>query len=217
MSIRPIYLDNNATTPTDPRVIRAMDPWWFENCGNPHSGDHWFGWTANQAVEKARLQVASLIGADENDILFTSGATEANNLSLLGAAGCRGEDRRKVIVSAVDHKCVLESAAALKRLGFSVDVTPVDSEGVIDLDVLSKLLDEHTSIVSVMLVNNEIGTIQPIEEAGELTRAAGALLHVDAAQAIGKIAGNNCGSPKAGPAILRDAGWPEWNQGPRAA
>jgi cysteine desulfurase len=183
VSIRPIYLDNNATTPTDPRVIEAMNPWWFENCGNPHSGDHWFGWTANQAVEKARLQVASLIGGDENDILFTSGATEANNLSLLGAAGCRGEERRKVIVSAVEHKCVLESASALKRMGFSVDVAPVDSEGIIDLDVLSKLLDERTSIVSVMLVNNEIGSIQPIEEVSKLCASVGAWLHCDAAQA----------------------------------
>lgn len=183
MPIRPVYLDNHATTPTDPQVVSAMDPWWREHFGNPHSGDHWFGWMANQAVESARNSVAELIQAGADEIIFTSGATEGNNLSIIGAGRARAEDRTHIVVSAIEHKCVLESAAQLKREGFSVDVAPIDHNGFVQLDVLDELITDRTALVSVMLVNNEIGTIQPIAHVSELCRAAGAWLHCDAAQA----------------------------------
>ena len=183
ISAQPIYLDCHATTPLDPVVAKAMRPWWEEGFGNPHSGDHWFGWQANQAIETARAEVAALIGADAGEIVFTSGATEANNLALLGAARGGATEREKILVSAIDHKCVIEAAAALGREGWRIELIPVDSNGIIRLDVLETLLGDNTAIVSVMAVNNEIGTIQPIETIGQLCQEAGALFHCDAAQA----------------------------------
>jgi cysteine desulfurase len=177
-----IYLDCHATTPLDPLVADAMRPWWEERWGNPHSNDHVFGWEANQAVENARENVASLIGAGADEIIFTSGATEANNLAILGAARGGQKNRTQILISAVEHKCVLEAAAALQREGREVHRIPVDSDGIIRIEELERLVDENTALVSVMAVNNEIGTLQPIEEVGRLCRAAGAWFHCDAAQ-----------------------------------
>lgn len=180
----PIYLDCHATTPVDPAVLEAMLPWWQEGFGNPHSSEHWFGWQAHQAVEEARAAVSSLIGAAVEEVVFTSGATEANNLALIGGAQARHPHRSHLIVSAIEHKCVLESVAFLQRRGWEVDILPVDHEGVVQLDVLTNLLTEDTALVSVMAVNNEIGTIQPLEAIGELCSAYDAWFHCDAAQAL---------------------------------
>ena len=182
-SAKPIYLDYHATTPLDPAVAEAMRPWWEEGFGNPHSGDHWFGWQANQAIETARIEVATLIGADAGEIVFTSGATEANNLALLGAARGFARGRRQILVSAIEHKCVIEAAAALGRESWQIDIIPVDHDGLIKLDALEKLISYNTAIVSVMAVNNEIGTIQPIDAIGQMCHDIGAWFHCDAAQA----------------------------------
>jgi cysteine desulfurase len=188
---RPVYLDYQATTPTDPRVLAAMLPWFSERFGNPHS-THRFGQEAHDAVERARGQIAALIGADPREIVFTSGATESNNLAIKGAArfertmrGDRGKDH--VVTLATEHKCVLESCAALAAEGFSVDVLPVGLDGLVDLDLLASAIGPRTLLVSVMAVNNEIGTIQPLAAIGALCRARGVLFHSDAAQAAGKI------------------------------
>ena len=181
--IRPIYLDNHATTPLDPLVADAMRPWWEDRYGNPHSGDHWFGWQANQAIDAARTDVATLIGADVAEIVFTSGATEANNLAILGAARGAFPKRKQILVSTIEHKCVLEAAAALGREGWQIEFIPVDREGLVQLDALHTLLNDNTALVSVMAVNNEVGTIQPIATIGRLCHEIGALFHCDAAQA----------------------------------
>ncbi len=194
----PVYLDYQATTPTDPRVVQAMLPYFFETFGNPHSRSHGFGLAAEEAVERARRQVAQLIGAEPREIVFTSGATEANNLAIKGAArfaaahydadGAGGRHARRRIVTAVtEHKCVLESCRALADEGFDVAWLPVEPSGLIDLDRLAAALDETTLLVSIMAVNNEIGVIQPLAEIGRLARARGVLFHTDAAQAAGKI------------------------------
>ena len=179
----PIYLDYHATTPLDPAVGDAMQPWWEEGFGNPHSGDHWFGWQAHQAVEAARDNIATLIRAEASEIVFTSGATEANNIALLGAARGRIAERRRIIVSTIEHKCVLEAASALSQDGWRVDAVPVDHDGFVDVGALKAMLCDDTALVSVMAVNNEIGTIQPIKTVGELCSNVGAWFHCDAAQA----------------------------------
>jgi cysteine desulfurase len=179
-----IYLDHQATTPVDPRVSEIMQPFLFEAFGNPHSSEHSLGWQASKAVESARSNVAKLISADNDEIIFTSGATESNNLSMLGCAWTFGGTRKKVLVSSVEHKCVLTIAQVLEsRFDLSIVKIPVDSQGLVDLEWLEKELDEDVYFVSVMAVNNEIGTIQPIEQIGELTRNVGAIFHCDAAQA----------------------------------
>ena len=185
-----IYLDYQATTPMDARVLEAMLPYLTSNFGNPHSTQHVFGQDAENAVETARKEIATLIGADSREIIFTSGATEANNLAIIGAGRFRqrmGDGVARVLTFATEHKCVLASVAALAEEGFETEVLPVQPDGLIDLDLLEEKLQAPTTLVSLMAVNNEIGTIQPIAEAARLTRAAGALLHVDAAQATGKI------------------------------
>ena len=185
-----IYLDYQATTPMDTRVLEAMLPYLTSNFGNPHSTQHVFGQDAEDAVETARKEIATLIGADSREIIFTSGATEANNLAIIGAGRFRqriGDGVARVLTFATEHKCVLASVAALADEGFETEVLPVRPDGLIDLGLLEEKLNTPTTLVSLMAVNNEIGTIQPIAEAARLTRAAGALLHVDAAQATGKI------------------------------
>lgn len=184
-----IYLDYQATTPTDPRVVEAMLPWFTEQFGNPHSDAHAYGWQAEEAVEKARGEVAASLNADAREIVFTSGATESNNLAIKGAARFRRthEGRSGVVTLATEHKCVLESARALARDGFEVTILPVRSDGLVDLERLRAALSERTAVVSVMAVNNEIGVIQPLVAIAEQVRAVGAWLHVDAAQAVGKI------------------------------
>jgi cysteine desulfurase len=191
MRERPIYLDYQATTPTDPRVVEAMLPYFTEKFGNPGSSTHAFGHEAEAAVEQARAQLAALIGADAREIIFTSGATEANNLAIKGAANFhRQHDRDHIVTVATEHKCVLEAANVLGRSGFRVTFLGVDGNGMVDPDAVKRVVDERTAIVSVMAANNEIGVIQPLAEIAATCRAAGALLHTDAAQAVGKITFN---------------------------
>jgi len=188
MSEAQIYLDYQATTPCDPRVLDKMLPYFREHFGNAHSVTHSFGWRAEEAGELAREQIAALIGAQAKEIIFTSGATESNNLAIKGLARCHNGRRRHLVTVATEHKCVLESCLRLEREGFSVTFLPVGGDGLLDLDRLEAVIGDHTLLVSVMAVNNEIGVIQPLAEIGALCRRHGALLHSDAAQALGKIA-----------------------------
>jgi len=184
MTERPVYLDNMASTPVDPRVVEAMAPFWSKAFGNPHSVEHAFGWQADEAVERAAAAVATLIGADADEIIFTAGATEANNLAILGLAHRANAGRRRILVSAVEHKSVLAAArAAADRYGRIVEVIPVDAEGRIELDRLSATISEDVICVAVMAVNNEIGTIQDIPAVAAICAAAGAHLVCDAVQA----------------------------------
>ncbi|MDB5376590.1 MAG: aminotransferase class V-fold PLP-dependent enzyme, partial [Rubritepida sp.] len=185
---RPIYLDHHATTPMDPRVLAAMRPWWEENFANPHSVEHALGRAAEEAVETAREQVAELIGAEPREIIFTSGATESNNIAIKGAARFAGLDGpRRVITLATEHKCVLESVRDLEVEGFEPVILPVRPDGLLDLNVLREALETPTLLVSVMAVNNETGVIQDLAAIGALVKEAGALFHTDAAQASGRI------------------------------
>jgi cysteine desulfurase len=187
---RPVYLDNQATTPCDPRVVEAMLPWFTERFGNPHSAEHRMGREAEEAVEAARAAVAALIGAEAREIVLTSGATESNNLAIKGAArfaAAHGSPRRRIVTVATEHKCVLESVADLAAEGFERVVLPVRPDGLLDPDVLAAAVDDRTLLVSVMAVNNEIGVIQDLGAIGAVAKAAGALFHTDAAQAAGKI------------------------------
>lgn len=188
---RPIYLDNHATTPVDPRVLAAMRPWWEQNFANPGSVDHEMGRAAEAAVEEARAHIAALIGAEPSEILFTSGATESNNLAIKGAARfakAQGTDRLRVVTLATEHKCVLESVRDLAADGFEPVILPVRPDGLLDLDLLeATLADRPTLLVSVMAVNNEIGVIQDLAAIGAIAKRHGALFHTDAAQAAGRI------------------------------
>jgi cysteine desulfurase len=188
MSAKPIYLDYQATTPCDPRVVEAMLPYFTEKFGNPHSLTHAYGREAEAAVEIARAQLAALIGAESREIVFTSGATEANNMAVKGAARFHRQfGRDHVVTLATEHKCVLESAKALEAEGFRVSYLPVEHNGLVDLVLLDAAIDSRTALVSVMAGHNEIGVIQPLREIGQLAKAKGALFHSDAAQAVGKI------------------------------
>jgi cysteine desulfurase len=189
----PVYLDYQATTPCDPRVLQAMLPWFTEKFGNPASITHAYGREAEAAVERARGQLASLINADPREIVFTSGATEANNLAVKGALrfhkqfGPDNQGRDHIVTLVTEHKCVLESAKAMEAEGFRATYLPVEPTGLVDLDRLKAAIDDKTAIVSVMAAHNEIGVIQPLAAIGALCRARGVLLHTDAAQAVGKI------------------------------
>lgn len=182
-----IYMDYQATTPCDKRVLETMLPYFCEDFGNAHSSTHIMGKKAAEVVQIAREQVASAINAQSEEIIFTSGATEANNLAIQGVAHFYGKNKRKIIVSAIEHRCVLESAKALIKEGFEVVFAPVNSNGITDVDFLKNAIDNNTLLVSVMTVNNEIGTIQPIEEISKVCRKSGTLFHTDASQALGKI------------------------------
>lgn len=178
-----IYADYQATTPVDPRVVEMMAPYWQESFGNPHSSDHIVGWQAAKTVDQSKSSIANLIGADPDEIVFTSGATEANNLALFGLARRATPVQRRILVGATEHKCVLAAARALEaRENFTVEQIPVDEAGFIDLDELADRLDETTLVVSVMAVNNEVGTIQDIPRIAEIVTSRRALLHCDAAQ-----------------------------------
>ena len=179
-----IYMDYQATTPADPRVVEAMQPYWSELYGNPHSADHAFGWSADAAVETSRRHIAALIGADADEIVFTSGATEANNLAVLGIARASPPARKRIVVSAIEHKCVLAAARAAADEGFDVITVPVAAGGIINPRAVAAVVDGRTALVSVMAVNNEIGTVQPLSEIAALCDAAGAVFHTDAAQAL---------------------------------
>ncbi|MCO5572049.1 hypothetical protein L7F22_025800 [Adiantum nelumboides] len=197
---RPIYLDAQSTTPMDPRVLDAMMPFMTNQYGNPHSRTHAYGWESESAVEKAREHIAQLIGADPKEIIFTSGATESNNMSLKGVAHFYGQKKRHVITTQTEHKCVLDSARKLQDEGFDVTYLPVQPNGLVKLEDVEAALRPDTSVVSIMAVNNEIGVIQPLAQIGELLKTKGAALakeaglggkpmfHTDAAQAAGKIA-----------------------------
>lgn len=187
MSDQPIYLDYQASTPLDPRVREAMLPWLGERFGNPHSSDHAHGWAAEEAVEAARADIAALIGAKPREIVFTSGATEANNLALKGVARALKAERDHIVTCVTEHKCVLESCARLEREGFKVTYLPVEKNGLLDLNRLEEALGERTALVSIMAVNNEIGVIQPLAEIAALCKQVGARFHTDAAQAVAKI------------------------------
>jgi cysteine desulfurase len=190
----PIYLDNQSSTRLDPRVLDAMLPYFTEQFGNPHSTSHPYGRIAAEAIEQARSEIAALIGADPREVIFTSGATEANNLAIKGAARFARQHPRSaaprdhIVTLTTEHKCVLESCRRLEHEGFAVTYLPVEGSGLVSLDALTEALTERTLLVSVMAAHNEIGVIQPLTEIGELCRSRGVLLHTDAAQAFGKIA-----------------------------
>jgi cysteine desulfurase len=187
---QPVYLDNQATTRCDPRVVQAMLPYFSEEYGNPHSVEHVMGRKAEAAVEDARAHVAALIGADVREVIFTSGATEANNIAIKGAArfaASMGDPRRRIVTVATEHKCVLESVADLAAEGFEPVVLPVGADGLLDPEALRAALTTPTILVSVMAVNNETGVIQDIVQHAAIAKDAGALFHSDLAQAAGKI------------------------------
>jgi cysteine desulfurase len=184
----PIYLDHHATTPTDPRVVEAMLPWFSQSFGNPHSADHEWGWQAEEAVEAARRQVAALVGATPAEIIFTSGATEANNLALLGLANSlRAEGRCHIIATPLEHPCVRACLDLLAADGFAVTRLPVGSSGVIEPGAVEQALTSQTGLVTMIAASHEIGTLQPLGAIAALCRAAGAVLHSDAAQAAAKV------------------------------
>lgn len=186
---RPIYLDMQATTPVDPRVLDAMLPFYVGIYGNPHSRTHSYGWESEQAVETAREHVARLIGADAKEIIFTSGATESNNMSIKGVARFFGRSGKKkhIITTQTEHKCVLDSCRHLQDEGFEVTYLPVLASGLVDLAALEAAIRPETALVSIMAVNNEIGVIQPLAEIGRLCRKNKVFFHTDGAQAVGKI------------------------------
>lgn len=184
---QPIFLDYQSTTPCDPRVVEAMMPWFTEKFGNPHSRSHAYGWEAEEATEIARQQVADLIGANPKEIIFTSGATESNNIAIKGVAHFNKGKKNHVITVSTEHKCVLDSCRHLEKEGFEVTYLPVRQNGLIDLEQLKDAMRDDTVIVSVMAINNEIGVIQPLKEIGAMCRERGIFFHTDAAQAFGKM------------------------------
>ncbi len=185
--VKNIYFDYQATTPVDPRVLKKMMPYFGEIYGNPHSRNHSFGWEAEEGVEVAREQVANIIGANPKEIIFTSGATESNNLAIKGVAEFYGDKKNHIITCVTEHKCVLESCRNLDGKGFKITYLPVSSDGLIDLDLLKKEITDKTLLVSIMGVHNEIGVIQPLEKIGQICRENEVFFHTDCAQAIGKI------------------------------
>lgn len=183
-----IYLDYQATTPCDPRVVEAALPYLTEHFGNPHSRNHVYGWEAEAAVETARKQIATLINANPTEVIFTSGATESNNLAIKGAAQFyKSKGKNHIITCITEHKCVLDACRHLEQDGFEVTYLPVQKDGLIDLNVLKAAIKPNTVLVSIMAVNNEIGVIQPLADIGKLCREHGVFFHTDAAQAVGKI------------------------------
>jgi cysteine desulfurase len=183
----PIYLDNHATTPVDPRVLNAMMPYFTEHFGNAASRNHVFGWQAEEAVEKARKQIASLIGANSKEIIFTSGATESNNLAIKGVAQMYAEKGNHIITAASEHKATLDTCKHLEKEGCRVTYLPLKADGLIDLDMLREAMTDKTILLSIMFANNEIGVLQPIREIGKMCKERGILLHSDGVQAVGKV------------------------------
>jgi cysteine desulfurase len=183
----PIYMDNHATTPMDPRVFQTMAPYFTEHFGNAASRNHSFGWRAEEAVEKARQQIAGLVGANPKEIVFTSGATESNNLAIKGVAEMYAEKGNHIITAATEHKAVLDTSKHLEKHGCRVTYLGVSKSGLIDLDLLRAAITDQTILVSVMYANNEIGVIQPVAEIGRICHERGVLFHTDAVQAIGKV------------------------------
>ncbi|MFY8171313.1 MAG: cysteine desulfurase family protein, partial [Sphingobacteriaceae bacterium] len=183
----PIYLDNNATTPMDPRVLEAMLPYFNEKFGNAASRNHPFGWAAEEGVDYAREQIAKLINCSEKEIIFTSGATESNNLAIKGVFEMYAAKGNHIITATTEHKAVLDTCAHLEKLGAIITYLEVKADGLIDLNELSNAITDKTILVSIMYGNNEIGVIQPMKEISAITRSKGVLLHTDATQTVGKI------------------------------
>lgn len=183
----PIYMDYQATTPMDPRVLEKMLPFFGTMFGNPHSRSHAYGWEAEEAVEQAREDVAALIHANPKEIVFTSGATESNNLAIKGVAQFYRDKKNHIITVVTEHKCVLDTCRHLEQEGFTVTYLPVQKNGLVDLNALKAAITEQTLLVSIMAVNNEVGVIQPLAEIGRICRDSGVFFHTDAAQAFGKI------------------------------
>src|SRR5262252_8888432 len=188
MSVKlPIYFDNHATTPVDPRVLDAMLPYFGPKFGNAASRNHSFGWAGEEAVENGRAQVASLIGATPKEIIFTSGATESDNLMIKGVAEMYKEKGNHIITQAIEHKAVLDTCKRLEKEGFEVTYLPVGKDGRVDPEAVRAAMTDRTILVSIMLANNEIGTVNPVDEIGAVVKEKGALFHIDAVQGVGKI------------------------------
>jgi cysteine desulfurase len=183
----PIYMDNHATSPMDPRVLEAMLPYFTAKFGNAASRNHSFGWEAEQAVETAREQIAKLIGASAREIIFTSGATESNNLAIKGIAEMYKERGNHIITQVTEHKAVLDTCKRLEKYGYRVTYLPVKADGLIDLEDLQRAIDDKTILVTIMAANNEIGVVQPIAEIGKICHEKGVIFHTDGVQAVGKI------------------------------
>jgi len=183
----PIYMDNHATSPMDPRVLEAMIPFFVEKFGNAASRNHSFGWEAEQAVENAREQIAKLIGATSKEIIFTSGATESNNLAIKGIAEMYRERGNHIITQVTEHKAVLDACKRLEKYGYRITYLPVKADGLIDLEDLKRAIDDKTILVSIMFANNEIGVVQPVAEIGKICHQHNIIFHTDAVQAVGKI------------------------------
>jgi len=183
----PIYMDNHATTPMDPRVLEAMLPYFMEKFGNAASRNHPFGWVAEEAVENAREQIAKLVGATTKEIIFTSGATESDNLAIKGVAEMYREKGNHIITAVTEHKAVLDTCKRLEKYGYRVTYLPVQKDGLVDLEDLKRAIDDKTILVTIMAANNEIGVLQPWAEIGKICREKGVLFHTDATQAVGKV------------------------------
>jgi len=183
----PIYMDNHATTPMDPRVLEEMLPFFMEKFGNAASRNHSFGWAAEEGVETARERIAKLVGATTKEIIFTSGATESDNLAIKGVAEMYREKGNHIITAVTEHKAVLDTCKRLEKNGYRVTYLPVQKDGLIDLDDLKRAMDDKTILVTIMFANNEIGVIQPVTEIGKLCRERGVIFHTDATQAVGKV------------------------------
>ncbi|MGD0300280.1 MAG: IscS subfamily cysteine desulfurase [Bryobacteraceae bacterium] len=183
----PIYMDYHATTPMDPRVFEAMKPYFMETFGNAASRNHSFGWQAEEAVEKSRKQIADLVGATTKEIVFTSGATESNNLALKGIAEMYAEKGNHIITAATEHKAILDTCKRLEKSGIRVTYLPLQTNGLVDLEMLKEAITDKTILISIMYANNEIGVIQPMAEIGKIAKAKGVLVHSDATQAVGKV------------------------------
>src|SRR3954451_15901613 len=187
MTKMPVYMDNNATTRTDPRVVEAMLPYFTEKYGNAASRSHAFGWEAEEAVENARGQIAGIIGASAKEVIFTSGATESNNLAIKGVAAMYKKKGNHVVTQATEHKATLDTCKRLERDGYQVTYLPVDKYGQVSADQIREAMTDKTVLVSIMAANNEIGTLQPIRDIGRLCKQKGVLFHTDAVQAVGKV------------------------------
>src|SRR5256885_6062524 len=183
----PIYMDNHATTALDPRVLEEMLPYFMEKFGNAASRNHPFGWAAEEAVELSRERIAKLIGATTKEIIFTSGATESDNLAIKGVAEMYREKGNHIITAVTEHKAVLDTCKRLEKYGYRVTYLPVQKDGLIDLDDLNRAMDDKTILVTIMYANNEIGVIQPLVEIGKLCHEKGVIFHTDATQAVGKV------------------------------